>query len=302
MTIPERGAAPRRWAAWHLHLSALGTAAADGLVRDAVGPAVEWCRLQQPQASWFFVRYWQYGPHVRLRFGGLEIAAEQHVERLLRACVAEVGATVPGTLTPEEYRRHAWYLAAAGEGGGPLDLGELSPPGVYRRAYRPEVVRYGGADLLAESETLFEEASELALAFLRLNPPEAARAGLGLRATWAALGAIAEQDRHRFCRQAAEHWQAWAADGDLGKIPAPPARGRLEGQLPPPVRRWSDRLGHAMTAWRGQLPAAQSERILQAHLHMLHNRLGLSIGQERNHYLALAEAQGRPATGVAAGS
>jgi len=291
-----------RWAAWHLHLSALGAPATDQLVRHAVGPAVDWCHAQQPHASWFFVRYWQYGPHVRLRLGGLDPGAERHLEQLLKDCVTELAATVPAPLTPEEYRRHAAFLAAAGEGGGALDLGELSPPGVYRRPYRPEVDRYGGRRLLPQSESLFEEASELALAFIRRKPPEAARAGLGLRSTWAALDAVAADRRERFCRQAAEGWEAWAANGRWGEIPAVPSPAPLGGGLPAPLRRWSDCLRPAMTAWRAHLTESGAERILQAHLHMLHNRLGLSIGQERNHYLALAGASARRHAAVAVGS
>jgi hypothetical protein len=298
MTMTVRG--QTTWVAWHLHLCALGAPATDQLLRGAVGPAVDWCRRQQPQASWFFVRYWQYGPHVRLRFRGLDHDGEQHLEQLLSAGVAEVAATVPAPLSAGEYRRHATFLAAAGEGGGPLDLGELWPPGAYRRPYRPEVDRYGGRGLLAESESLFEEASELALAFIRRNPPEAARAGLGLRATWAALDAVAEDRRQRFCRQAAVNWQAWAAPGELGKGPAVPPPARPEGHLPAPLRKWSDRLEPAMAVWRAMLTEAAAERILQAHIHMLHNRLGLTIGQECDHYAALSLAIAE--AGVAVGS
>jgi hypothetical protein len=45
-----------------------------------------------------------------------------------------------------------------------------------------------------------------------------------------------------------------------------------------------------MAIWRTETGEDVAERILHSHVHMLHNRLGLSVGQERNHYLVLAEA------------
>ena len=278
-----------RWRAWHLHLSRLEVSASDHVVRHVVGAAVDAVFEGPTPAPWFFVRYWQYGPHVRLRVANLEPDRAERLDALLRARMGEVRAGAP-RLTDEEYRRQAAPLAAAGEGGHVLDVGELWPPGVYQHLYQPEFDRYGGAGLLAQSERLFQAASELALGFLRLDPPEAARRGLGLRATQAALAALADdQGRRRFCLRAAAGWQAWAgrrqeAEGGWTKSLAPAVA------LPAPVQRWSDQVNSAMTRWRRATNEEQAQRILHAHIHMLHNRLGLSVGQEQNHYRALAES------------
>ncbi|MDQ1365084.1 MAG: hypothetical protein QOE57_1126 [Acidimicrobiaceae bacterium] len=290
-----------RWAAWHLHLSALGAPATDQVVRHVVGAAVDAVREWDTETEWFFVRYWQFGPHVRFRVADLDTERQQDLDAVIRASMADILSAGSHTLTAEDYRRHAAPLAAAGEGGRPLDPGELWPAGVYRQPYRPEIDRYGGPNLLALSESLFFQASQLALAFIRLRPPEGARSGLGLRATRSALDVLADDDeRLRFCRRAASGWQSWAEQAGAGEIPAPPPLAGLEGPAPGPVRRWSDQVSRAMTRWRGAMPEEAAARLLHAHIHMLHNRLGLSVGQECHHYLALASTLSTVSVGAVA--
>jgi hypothetical protein len=290
-----------RWAAWHLHLAALGAPATDQVVRHVVGAAVDALREWDAATEWFFIRYWQFGPHVRLRVADLGAERQQDLDARIRARMADILSAGSHTLTADQYRQHAAPLAAAGEGGQPLDPGELWPAGVYRQPYQPEVERYGGPSLLALSESLFHQASRLAHAFIQLRPPEGARSGLGLRATRAALDALAGDDeRLRFCQRAASGWQSWAERGGGGKIPAAAPMAGLEGKAPAPVRRWADQLSQAMTQWRGATTEQAAERILHSHVHMLHNRLGLSVGQECNHYLVLASTFGSVPAGAAA--
>ncbi len=282
---PEHSA-DARWTSWHLHLSTLGTRASDDVIRHAVGPAVD-----ALSTGWFFVRYWQFGPHVRLRVANLTPDDESRLEALLQSSVAGLAVTAGAPLTAEQYLQAAAPLAAAGEGGRELDTGELWPAGVYRQRYQPEVARYGGAALIAESEALFQRSSELALAFLRLDPPESARSGLGLRATQAALAVVGgEEERRRLCQRAAAGWQAWADRAGVGKLPAASYQAPTEVRDPPaPVTRWAGQLGRSMTTWRAEVGEEMAERILQSHIHMLHNRLGLNVAQEQIHYRALAE-------------
>lgn len=284
-----------RWESWHLHVPTFESAAADRVVSWVIGPAADLVRRWKAACegtvpvAWFFVRYWQFGPHVRFRASGLEPDQAHQIDELLRARLADVLAVTVAALTSEEYRQVADPLAAAGEGGPPLEIGDLWPEGVYRRPYQPEIERYGGARLLAQSEALFETSSELALAFLRRNPPEGARCGLGLCAVQAALDALGDLDhRRRFCRRAADGWQTWAARGGGGGPEVTVLPSRLDGRIPAPVRRWADQLMAAMSIWRDETSEEGAERILHSHIHMLHNRLGLSVARERNHYLVLA--------------
>lgn len=280
------------WESWHLHLPTFEAAATDQVVRGVIGPAANTLRHWRAAGrwaapgAWFFVRYWQFGPHVRFRALGLEPDQALHLDELLRVRLTEALAPADGALSPEDYRRLAAPLAAAGEGGQPLALGQLWAPGVYRQPYLPETERYGGQTLVARSEALFQESSELAVAFLRRDPPDAARSGLGLCATQAALEALGDVDRRRrFCRRASDGWRQWAGPGGAESASLPE---RPEGRIPAPVQRWADQLQAAMAIWRAETTEDKAERLLHSHVHMLHNRLGLSIGQERNHYLVLA--------------
>jgi hypothetical protein len=277
---------PTTWRSWHLHVSDLRVGATDQILNQVVRPA-----LANRSHPWFFVRYWQYGPHIRLRVANLDDQAAVHLEGVLRRRLDEVPGGAGPTLSDEDYRRQAAPLAAAGEGGQALEVGNLWPPGVYSQAYHPELDRYGGAPLLASSEALFQTASSLALAFVGRQAPEGARCGLGFQATRAALGVLGDAERRgAFCRRAGAGWQAWAARGGAagqGKYPAPVAASPREGHLAPPVRRWVDQLRSSMTLWRDATSETVAEQILQSHVHMLHNRLGLSVSQEHTHYRAL---------------
>jgi thiopeptide-type bacteriocin biosynthesis protein len=180
-------------------------------------------------------------------------------------------------------------LAAAGEGAGELDTGHLWPAGVYRQPYQPETARYGGSGLMGESESLFHVSSELALGFLRLCPPERARSGLGVVATRAALDVLADDDRRlRVCRRAAAGWRQWWQRAGGEELPRSPGESPPPGTAPAPVRRWVAGLRAALPRWQDEAGEEEAERILQSHIHMLHNRLGLSVAQEQAHYLALA--------------
>ncbi|MGH9126024.1 MAG: thiopeptide-type bacteriocin biosynthesis protein [Acidimicrobiales bacterium] len=283
------------WRSWHLHTSNLDPTTGDEVVRRVVGPAIDRLHDEAPGTAWFYLRYWQGGPHIRLRLAGVGDEPAARVERQLRCDLAAVTASIPTTLTPDAYLRHAAPLAAAGEAGRAIDIGELRSPGVYDRRYEPEFDRYGGAPLLAVSESLFAVSSQLSLAFLRRHPSEAARSGLGLQATRAALSVVGDDERRRgFCRRAGAGWQAWAARADatttMGKFPPPLSPRHAEVAIPTPVRQWVDHLAAAMDRWRRGIGEENAQRILYSHIHLLHNRLGLGVGHEFRHYQTLAVA------------
>ena len=66
--MTEPTTTPRRWSAWHLHLATTARGAHDRVLTDVIGPTV---RALPPGTEWFFIRYWQSGPHLRLRIADL---------------------------------------------------------------------------------------------------------------------------------------------------------------------------------------------------------------------------------------
>jgi thiopeptide-type bacteriocin biosynthesis protein len=112
-----------------------GVATADHLLKKLVAPLVRETRSTGAVDRWFFIRYADPDPHVRLRFHG-----------------------EPGRLTGEVLR--ALHEAAAPH----LDRGSLNR--LQLDTYERELERYGTDEGIALAEELFEADSDLALAAL----------------------------------------------------------------------------------------------------------------------------------------
>ncbi|MFB8403600.1 lantibiotic dehydratase C-terminal domain-containing protein, partial [Streptomyces sp. NPDC055912] len=114
--LPRPAARATDWTAWHLHLGTTARSAHDRVVTDVIGPTI---RELAPGTPWFFIRYWQSGPHLRLRVGDLDTAARARVEAALTERLAVAGAPAPGEepLATAASRSGAEPLAAADENG-----------------------------------------------------------------------------------------------------------------------------------------------------------------------------------------
>lgn len=135
---------PGGWRALHIYLPhSLQT----GFLRDAIRPAVRDAGVRD---RFFFLRYWQGGPHIRLRIHG---AGEDVVESV-RSTVA---AAIP-PLTPELTAEYEYEVSMQG------DLADLedeqtaairTPGTVEPAAYSPEYDKYGGDEGIRIAEELF---------------------------------------------------------------------------------------------------------------------------------------------------
>lgn len=293
------------WASWHLHLASTARGRHDRALLEVVGPTVG----SVPGRPWFFIRYWQAGPHLRVRVGDLDPDERARVEQSLRHRFALTSEGVAGEeeIAPDTYRAQATRLAAVGESAGPLAVAQLLPAGVHRAEYEPEVERYGGPAVLAESERLFHLSSELVLGFLRSEPSTGARMALAVRTTWCAaatLGGPAEQ--RAFYRRGAQVSRSLAlaygySVDDVGRLDRavrdavrssrrPSATGSGPGPAPRPadgpIGRWSTGVAGLVRTLRRGTPA-EPESVIGSHVHMFHNRLGLTTFDELQTYLRL---------------
>ncbi|MEU8431870.1 thiopeptide-type bacteriocin biosynthesis protein [Streptomyces sp. NPDC029216] len=300
----------RTWTSWHLHLAASERSLGDRVVTDVVGPAM----AELPPGSWFFMRYWQGGPHVRLRARDLSAPAAGALARVLEERLAVANVLQPGekALDPARFAVQSRRLSEAGEGGVPVEERDLLAPGVYETPYVPEYDRYGGPGLISVSEDLFGTSSELCLAFLRTRPSDRARTALALRATAVAASVL---EAGAFSTFGAGSWSEWALragypqdvlSGLEAECVLAADRLTADGHdligrastAPGPLRAWqtalSDAVGGELGA-EGTYPA----RIVFSHVHMLHNRLGLGTLDELRSYLLLARQAGAT-TGIPA--
>jgi thiopeptide-type bacteriocin biosynthesis protein len=256
---------------------------ADRVIREVVAPLARVCR---PDAvRWFFLRYAEETSHVRLRF------------------------FAPGPVLEETI----WPRIAAAASSSELVVRAT------RELYEPEVERYGGPWGLALAEELFHRQSETALAFLEKIPPgtRPQRLGKGLLAMLVLLflyrrerRAAAELARSYgtdylkvWARNAEEqeHWlrtfqEAFDRQADRLADYVESAWEALEsgGDLTPELdayRRDMEDVAHRLRELfdQGRLhldarTAADWDAcvawIVPSYIHMMSNRLGVSIQEE----------------------
>jgi thiopeptide-type bacteriocin biosynthesis protein len=143
----------------------------DDLLSVPIGEMAGWARASGTCQRWFFVRYADPQPHIRLRFQGAP-------------------ATLSGSLFP---RLLVWAQ-------------DLVRTDVCLRfaidTYEPEIERYGGIEAIDLAEELFALDSELTLALLRFLDPQGLRrvelAVFGLNFLFEKLGWSLEDRRELF--------------------------------------------------------------------------------------------------------
>lgn len=281
----------RGWTTWHLHLDTQAVTAADRVVAEVAAPVAR--RTGRP---WFFIRYWQAGPHVRLRVHGLTAAGIAQVDRELSRRLPPVAAVRDDerAVDPDAYAAEA-TRHAAGETGENRTVAALRGVGVHPEAYTPEWDRYGGPEVMADSEEFFHASSEIAAEIAAQGPSRAARFSAAVEATAAMASALDDDERRLYFEIGRRRWAGWAGrfgfdralveqSGRVGPEALGPQTGCARWSEPfrGGARRLVDRL-------EGRIPAPAGY-ILSSHVHMFHNRLGLGLLDELRTHVLLAQA------------
>ncbi|MER6469685.1 thiopeptide-type bacteriocin biosynthesis protein [Streptomyces collinus] len=271
----------RPWHSLHVALHTSG-AETDAFVTDDLAPLMDGLTAD-PGASWFFIRYGEGGPHLRIRF---RCPLPARAAAGLPATLAELAAARPAEFTGPWPSRH----------------GE-----VREVPYVPETERYGGPAALPLAEEVFAHSTQAAVAALRSTPNRAARLPLALdvaHATAHALG-LDELAASGWLRRHAASWR-WITD--VEPLPGAAVHSRVNSvfalQRPGLVRRaralhaaldagtaapwlaeWARRVGAADARLRSVIPAERAARrvpwVWASQLHMLFNRLGVTPDEER---------------------
>ncbi|MFJ7244980.1 lantibiotic dehydratase C-terminal domain-containing protein [Kitasatospora sp. NPDC098652] len=290
----------REW----LSLHAFSTADATALLVRTVRPLVAELRRDGLIDEYFYLRYWEGGPHLRLRLLPRTAARAAAVRERARTALGRHLDAHPsaGRMPPADYAAWAERLAAA-EGLAEHDRSVREHDAVEEIRYRPEEAVFGGPEAVRAVERHFTLSSDLALGLLADGATGPQRAGFGADALILALAAW-EPDRGRL---------AAALRARPGGAPDPAtadrvARGWRQADGPAtgsgPKDRWlrsvrelrAELLGlHARGRLRITAPhptavpppgsAAPGQRAVLAVLlrcvHLLHNRLGLDHGVEQ---------------------
>ncbi|MBV9772755.1 MAG: thiopeptide-type bacteriocin biosynthesis protein [Gemmatimonadetes bacterium] len=293
-----------RWLSGHLFYGPHAhPESGDRILLDVVGPFVRRSLERGWISRYFFIRYGELGPHLRLRLCGEARVLEEEVGPALEEQV--------GSVLSAELR---------GSPRGELPEGAVRSPveALVWIPYHPEVARYGGPEGVRLAEEFFFRSSEAVLDCLRRLVPgdRAQRLGITLMAQVAALGAftrdpaeaallasrlrdefsaVARPDgggaelRRRFDegyeRQAAALGgrveAVWEAVGEGAELPAPmdgylAATTALRDGIHALLRERRLRPGGAAVEGREEAHRA----LVPSYVHMNNNRMGVSNNEE----------------------
>ncbi|WP_330334216.1 thiopeptide-type bacteriocin biosynthesis protein [Streptomyces sp. NBC_00536] len=276
---------------WHGHHLFLHSTAEDTdafLLREAA-PCLDGLVAAGEAARWFFIRYGEDGPHLRIRVRGLDAA---------------------GAARLSDHLAHAAKEVPAVAGPWPSAHGE-----VRTVPYVPETQRYGGARALPVAEEVFAASTEVTLEALRALDGAGGSARLAVAADLAHATAYAlGMDPLAAARWLRGHAAGWRWVTEVPLLPGAPVHARVnsvyaaqrstlvrraaelrqrlaDGSAAPWLNRWTERVREADAALRalGSPDAPDSREdapapyawVWASQLHMLFNRLGVIPDEER---------------------
>jgi thiopeptide-type bacteriocin biosynthesis protein len=282
---------PKR--AWHsLHLFVAAERDLDAVALE-VG---SWMANQKVEGSWpwFFIRYTEGGPHLRVRAA----AGDHDAWSSLKRHMTDVCTKLALGREPDQWARAMTF---------PTRRGDVYAPGqAIDVAYQPEIIRYGGDEALTVHENLFSMSSSIALEVVRRTEHNSGeRIGAAMRLTLDTLAGLLglDVDPRQFMSEYAESWRETWPDN----IETPTTVGfdleasylkrasRADRELPKTLSgKWIAALREARSslddlAHRGAMISPMSgERaegnyavraaiasMTHSQIHMLNNRLGL---------------------------
>jgi len=252
-------------------------------------------------ADWFFIRYWEGGPHLRIRLRDpLPGVADR-----LRAELTRLMAEAPYEAVDLDGDRY--YARLGGQAADSL-AGWHEHGEVCEIAYVAETGRYGGPDAMPVAEDVFCRSSQVAVHVIAATPEPRTRLALAAELTIATAVALG-LDRLGAARWLRRHAGNWRWQTEVGMFPPAIAQAQtarvLLTQAAALHRRWSrvEALASAedgvsrspVAAWAGvvregrrRLEAAgvdagvTSRWVWGSQLHMMFNRLGITPDEERS--------------------
>jgi thiopeptide-type bacteriocin biosynthesis protein len=141
----------KKWLAAHLYYAEPW----EKFLTRAVQPFAHSVLEDKQAGQYFFIRYWERGPHIRLRFKGDPGVLESQVKPRLESYFTDYFNRYPSQREEHEYvkklpEEHRWYPNNS----------------VQYITYEPEIERYGGDTCIVTAEKQFEASSNAVLAII----------------------------------------------------------------------------------------------------------------------------------------
>ncbi|WP_159839922.1 lantibiotic dehydratase C-terminal domain-containing protein [Nocardia sp. CY41] len=143
------------------------------VVTDLVGPLTQQLSNDGSISDWFYLRYWDGGPHVRLRLLPAHGVAAGRIRRSVLSAATTFFEVNPSRtqLSQRDYRSYAHRLAAR-EGAQSFSDTLFPNQSVQFIAYAREHDRYGTGRAIAAVEQHFGRASRMATAIVTAAPSD----------------------------------------------------------------------------------------------------------------------------------
>jgi hypothetical protein len=256
----------------------------DVLLRQAVRPLLDELRQASLIDGYFFLRYWEGGPHLRLRLSAP--ARPGHVRELALRRLRDYLAVSPSKDIPDLGRYPAEAARQAAAEGVVDYLRELMPNNTAREiAYRPEHDRYGHGEQLAAVERHFVESSRIALGLVAAGMSPGRRHTAAFSAILLSWNGAAVTAPHPDTDHEVRYQRRRANLHDLARRVAEIADG--VSAMP---------TNGALTAWWRTVSTLPDRSIADLCTHLFCNRIGIGPGEER--YLRYLAARTLTSEGV----
>ncbi|MGW2520673.1 thiopeptide-type bacteriocin biosynthesis protein [Streptomyces sp. NPDC001617] len=264
----------------------------DTFITATLTPLMEALRNSGRIEEWFFIRYAENGPHLRIRALGADPATTKELHEQLTEAVR----TAP---YPVDDRVEQAYWRATGDPKALRGHGE-----VCEAVYEPETERYGGAAALQVAEEVFCQSSRIAAAAVERTTGPAQRLAAAtdfILATALALD-LDLLDTVRWLRRSVINWRRYADITTLAPVTVQgSALDAAAAQSAAVARRWHDiqasrasgtqlrdQWAACITTARSRLEADEAVsrarwlQVWSSQLHMLLNRMGVVPDEERS--------------------
>jgi thiopeptide-type bacteriocin biosynthesis protein len=183
------------WLAGHLYYSGNW----ESFLTQAVSPFIDQVVSQGLATQFFFIRYWERGPHIRLRFKGEMDVLERVVKPQFKQFFLHYYERYPS-----QREEPTWVQDLAAEQRW------FPNNSLQFIAYEAEVERYGGPEGIRLSEKQFQASSRAVLALLQDSEnwgyDRALGAAIQLHLTFAAALGMDAYATAQFYTQVSRHW------------------------------------------------------------------------------------------------
>ncbi|MCR3751808.1 thiopeptide-type bacteriocin biosynthesis protein [Lentzea californiensis] len=230
----------------------------DAFIADALAPVMA-------GQEWYFLRYWETGPHLRVRIKNAQNADKLEVQ--LRELIAA-----------QDFEQQQ---------GEP----DWLPHGDVREAeYVPETERYGGARALPIAEEVFCHSTGVAVAVLKATRTDSARLTAAIDLTIATAKALELNlpQAASWLRSLGSGWRNVREQAPVPTIGSQHAANQLLAKRGRDLAaRWHREPRGAVAHWRTTINEAKQQLdvwlpyVWASQLHMLLNRMGITPNEER---------------------